>query len=75
MEIMELFQVLKYFLKVPCRLMLSISTYTYTYFFTALPAGATIVLSSTVSPGFVSQLEQRLLSTFVYLLRPPMLLI
>lgn len=26
----------------------------------ALPAGATIILSSTVSPGFISQLEQRL---------------
>lgn len=29
-------------------------------FLTALSSGASIILSSTVSPGFVSQLEQRL---------------
>lgn len=29
-------------------------------FFIALPYGASIILSSTVSPGYVSQLEQRL---------------
>ena len=29
-------------------------------FFIALPSGASIILSSTVSPAFVSQLERRL---------------
>jgi hypothetical protein len=30
------------------------------FFFIALPSGASIILSSTVSPAFVSQLERRI---------------